>query len=95
MENIFNNFKYIIINNNNFNNNVRIKKMRTQNKEIESWYDINSNMIYVLKNHIWKKIKHQLLTLKIRNKWTISLYKIETKCIQYTYFLFCISFQKI
>ena len=36
MENIFDNLKYIIINNNNFNNNVRIKKMRTQNKEIES-----------------------------------------------------------
>ena len=33
MENIFDNLKYIIINNNNFNNNVRIKKMRTQNKE--------------------------------------------------------------
>lgn len=48
--------------------------MRTQNKEIESWYDINSNMIYVLKNYIWKKIKHQLLTLKIRNKWNKYLF---------------------
>ncbi len=24
--------------------------MKTQNKETGSWYDINSNMIYVLKN---------------------------------------------
>ena len=48
--------------------------MRTQNKEIESWYDINSNMIYVLKNHIWKKIKLQLLTLKIRIKWNKYLF---------------------
>lgn len=48
--------------------------MKTQNKETGSWYDINSNMIYVLKNHIWKKIKLQLLTLKIRIKWNKYLF---------------------
>ena len=55
--------------------------MRTQNKEIESWYDINSNMIYVLKNHIWKKIKLQLLTLKIRIKWNKYLFIKQKKNI--------------
>ena len=28
--------------------NRAFAQMRTQNKEIESWYDINSNMIYNL-----------------------------------------------